>query len=539
MKNNILKIIYILSCILISACHIGGSQKYNSLDNYVQSYKNKSTYNNGLLDGIEPGVGYSSDAEHIAPMACFKSSKVIRDSSTSILHSELSMDKQELAKSLNLGFNFKGGYAQFSANAALNYIRDNNSNNLAISYNFINMISRKVNIKYSLNPKKILNKDGIEVYKEGSNPKFRLFCGDRLIDSYTEGAFVITTIQVILSNKIQKRQFEASIGTSISGFSDLSAKVINSKSSGLFDGKVVISAFQLGGDPTQLSKIIPTSMSCSFNDISKCDEFYNTGISNYLKNSFPSQFNKDDSFTPIGNLSFSPISLVDDLNMQISPSYITSEIEEARKKLLNLYSNNLANYQALSDVFYYYPVTLDSLFKKDVHNALKIAEENLFKLQDAKLCWTSPNNCIKTYHEIVGNLTKQNNRYLIANFSPYAYQFDGHLKTLPSWTFHARFYPSSPTTYILLPLPQSFIKITQKHLPVNGFNEAGTYDYYGQGYDWKCGNQYSNYRITPANNGAWSLEWVHCNGEYRSFDGVLQQTVIPSSAELYNFVLHQ
>ncbi|MDD3267120.1 MAG: hypothetical protein PHC75_08080 [Burkholderiales bacterium] len=79
---------------------------------------------------------------------------------------------------------------------------------------------------------------------------------------------------------------------------------------------------------------------------------------------------------------------------------------------------------------------------------------------------------------------------------------------------------------------------SQKHLPITGFNEAGTYDYYGQSYDWKCGSKYSSYRIYPASNGAWSLDWHHCTGEYRSFDAVLQQTVLPSSAELYNFVLH-
>lgn len=135
-------------------------------------------------------------------------------------------------------------------------------------------------------------------------------------------------------------------------------------------------------------------------------------------------------------------------------------------------------------------------------------------------------------------MNEQKNKYLISDFPPYAYQFDGRLQTIPAWKFHARFYPSSPTTYTLLPLPQWLLEPTQRHLPITGFNEAGTYDFEGNGYDWKCGNRYSSYKIVPSNNGFWSLRWHHCNGEYRDFDGVLQQTTLPSSADLYNFVLY-
>ncbi|MDD3267428.1 MAG: hypothetical protein PHC75_09665, partial [Burkholderiales bacterium] len=465
MKNNIILVVYLLYCILVSACNNGGIISH-SLDKYTQIHQTKFTNNNGLIDGMEPGVGYSSDTEHIAPIACFIPTQVIRDGGVSTLYSELSLNKAELAKFLNLGFNLKGGYAQFSANATLNYIKENNSNNLALSYNFVNMISRKVNIKYPLNLKKILNKEAIDVYDSGNNPKFRLFCGDRLIDGYTEGAFVITTIQVILGDKIQKQQFEASMGVSVAGFADLAAKIINYKERNILSGKIVISAFQLGGNPTQLSKIMPTSMSCSFDNINKCEEFYNTGVSDYLKNSFPNQFNKDSSFTPLGNLSFSPISLADDLNIKIASSYVTADIINARENLLQLYSNNLENYHALSDVLNFYPILLDTSFKKKVSDAMLIAEDNLTKLQEGKLCWILPNKCIKRYNEIIDTLSKQDNKYLISDFPPYAYQFSGRLKNFPLWTFNARFYPSSPTTYVLLPIPQAFMEASQKHLPI-------------------------------------------------------------------------
>ncbi|MDD3265989.1 MAG: hypothetical protein PHC75_02265 [Burkholderiales bacterium] len=503
---------------------------FTSDENYDKAFKQKFGSENSPLDGMVPGTGWSTDAEHIAPNICFNTSQVIRDGATSTLRSEYLLDQSKLTDFLNLSSTINGGWGSFGINATMNYIKETNSNNLSASYNFVEKISRKVNVKYPLSVSKLLNTDGQDAYDGGDNPKFRLFCGDRLISSYSEGAFIIANIQVQLADKFQKQQFDAHIGANFGGFSELSAKISSIKTQYNLHGKIIISAFQLGGDPTQLSKVMPTTMSCSFDDMAACDKLYNTGLSDYLKNSLPNQFTKDSAFTPIGDVQLSPMLLDDDYNMELAPTYVTEDVKIARNQLLTYESQNQANYQALSAVFNNYPVPLDAGFKSQVQNAVNIAYGNIVKLQNSTDCWSAPNRCIKTRDNIKSSLLEQPNKNLISGFNDKQFSISSNWR---NGGFNAVFYPTS--NIHLWVLNSNKVDTSRFYYPLSGNGNGFAFN--GIAHD-RNGTKDGEYMIYLENT-KWYVRWhYYCCGYDRYEYYPANVDVEKSYADLYNKVLN-
>lgn len=500
---------------------------YTSDENYEKAFKHKFGSENGLLDGMVPGTGWSSDAEHIAPNICFNTSQVIHDGAMAMLRSEYLLDYTKLTDFLNVSSSIKGGWGDFGVNATMNYINETNSNNLAVSYNFVEKISRKVNIKYSLSKNKLLNEDGADAYDDGKNPKFRLFCGDRLISSYSEGAFIIVNTQVVLDDKFQKQQFDANIGGNFAGFTELSAKIGTLSKSYKLQGKVIISAFQLGGDPSQLSRVMPSTMTCEFDNLAKCNDLYSTGLASYLKDYLPAQFTKDSAYTPIGDVQLSPILLDDDYDMTMAPSYITNDVKLARNDLINLANKNRANYQAVSAVLNNYPITLDVNFRNQVVNAQNIAHDNLTKLQAATDCWSAPNRCIKIHDAIKPTIIEQPNKNLITGFQDGA-KFDSNLSYGP---FKAYFYPNKAndaTLYLQAATDKSGF-----YYPTSGYGYFGAANMF-QGLAFETHQPRESRYLFYISNNAWNIQWQNATEAKRTFQA--NGGVIPVS--IYNFTLN-
>ena len=52
-------------------------------------------------------------------------------------------------------------------------------------------------MQYSYDIATTLSETGTNIYQNGENPMFRIFCGDTLIDSYSEGASIIFSVNII------------------------------------------------------------------------------------------------------------------------------------------------------------------------------------------------------------------------------------------------------------------------------------------------------------------------------------------------------
>jgi len=50
---------------------------------------------------------------------------------------------------------------------------------------------------------------------------FRLFCGDSLIDSYTEGAFLVFSVKISFADHTQKDSYVNTFGASFGPFANI------------------------------------------------------------------------------------------------------------------------------------------------------------------------------------------------------------------------------------------------------------------------------------------------------------------------------
>lgn len=102
---------------------------YTSMDNYEKAFNLKFASEQGPLDGMVPGTGWSTDAEHIAPNICFNTSQVIRDSTVATIRSDFLLDQEKLTDFLNLNASMKASWLSFGINASMNYIKEETSAN--------------------------------------------------------------------------------------------------------------------------------------------------------------------------------------------------------------------------------------------------------------------------------------------------------------------------------------------------------------------------------------------------------------------------
>lgn len=476
-----------------------------TLQDYEHLARLKAEHETGPLDGMTPGTGWSSDAQHIAPVECFSPLQVVRDGNMSTFRAEYISDINKLSDFLDLSVALHGGYGQFGTNDSLEFIKELNSDNLAMTFNFSEKISRNVTIKYSPLVSKLLNQDGKDIYNdETENPLFRLFCGDKLVSGYQEGAFIILSMQVIMTDMQQKQLLQSRLGANITSFAELAGAINWNRMIFNLHGAVTIHGLQIGGDPSQLSKALSSSIvSCSLDKIDECQKSM-AGLINYANNSLPTQFDKPGAYTPIGGVKTS-WDLAEDLQMKLAPSYVNMDVINARQQLINISEANRSNYSHLTAVADGYPIPLDQDYRKRVIDAKNISYYNSLKLQDAPDCWDMPHRCLKLKDNIINSLVSQPDKDLLMNFGLGCSIFVPVIGDNAS--FSATFFPNRPNSEAILKSPAD---TSVRYYPLVGHGGCDT-RIVGNAHDGGL-SQPSVYMIDINQNQA-KMTWYNARGD--------------------------
>jgi hypothetical protein len=193
------------------------------------------------------------------------------------------------------------------------------------------------------------------------------------------------------------------------------------------NGKVSITGFQLGGDPSQLSKLLSASVvDCDIKNTQACQDTAKNLI-NYVSNIFPTQFKKDESgiwTSPLVPLTqFKKDYLLSDIGFNLSPTYITKEIEDKRNDLIRLFNLNDYYQKNINYLLRYYPVQLDETFAK-LNNVLS---NNIYLLLNgneygnkALDCFEFPFKCVDSYNSLLANVDMEINtkiKTLLSDFN--------------------------------------------------------------------------------------------------------------------------
>jgi hypothetical protein len=180
------------------------------------------------------------------------------------------------------------------------------------------------------------------------------------------------------------------------------------------DGKLEVTAYQIGGDASQLAKVFGKCdkayclTSCSLNNLDACDGIIG-GILSYAQNDFLEQIDLQ-SGVVLGNaapISYTMPALSDITSLSIATSVITNTIIAARKFFGELYAKQE---EILSFVTHALDFPESNYIPNDI--ALQnlqltkhVLENNIALLESAGLtCYSDPTKCEEIKHTIVGEL---------------------------------------------------------------------------------------------------------------------------------------
>lgn len=378
--------------------------------------KSVSTRNFGA---IVPGAGYSHDSQQIAPNLCYNTVVTATTGQQGVVNLNSAMSFSDFERKLHFNVDVKGGYGMFSAEAEADYLRTLQDLEYTLSLNYFEFLFDSVMIRLAGPGHKALTETGMTIYTDHKIKKlFGLLCGDEYISMYQQGALLLMNIKIHFKSHLDKQEFKSKVGGSFGNLVSASTEIQNVARKYNMQGIVIMQAYQKGGNPAELSKILTRdsrgtyyALSCDIQHMDNCVKAA-SGLLNYAVEYFPQQisFNPDKGLVPLGTgfLKHDPIT---EYGLTPPPSLVNKEVVETRNQLANLLNENQFYKQKLEMLMNGY-IEWDKKepMYKTIVDLHKIAVDNIDHI-------TLPNNpddgAIKCYNhptfckEVVNSIRKE------------------------------------------------------------------------------------------------------------------------------------
>lgn len=185
------------------------------------------------------------------------------------------MSFEDLSYLLKVDLREKVGWKWFSFSAEASYMKFIEDKDYTLSLNYYQSVEDSVSVQLKGVGLDGLTSVGQNFYRNGTNPYFRLVCGDNIITSYKHGAQLILGMSVHFHSHEQKDSFTSHGGLNLGDIVKASKDVQRIATSLKIDGNLTIHAMQMGGNPAELSKIISfngsfSATTCSISNIASC-----------------------------------------------------------------------------------------------------------------------------------------------------------------------------------------------------------------------------------------------------------------------------
>jgi len=241
------------------------------------------------------GMGYDSEKE-IRRGECITGTVVEEGKPISTANLTMMMNEKALEKDLGLaaGFRYRSGVTTTSASA--NFVKNSKESSYSTSAIFKGDYTFKDKILSKLD----LSPLGRKLEK---NPdRFKKTCGDHFTIVQSYGAKIYFSIRIDFKTAESKQEFNAKFSLSSPSL-DVNADFKLGKKEFSKDTKITVSALQIGGDVTKLTRIFNNPnggstgktesynfVQCSFGDLQKCEEVLASAIdyATNTENGFPS-----------------------------------------------------------------------------------------------------------------------------------------------------------------------------------------------------------------------------------------------------------
>ncbi|MEZ0605694.1 hypothetical protein ACAX43_26525 [Paraburkholderia sp. IW21] len=339
-----------------------------------------------------PGDAYDTDKQDFLGGACVAGSLVPAGTATSSFSFQNSLSQSEAQSQLGIEV---GGRAQFGAvstSAAAKFAQSSTSSQYSISSIWLS--------DYELPTDRFLYSGLTAAGKsvQSSAGQWTATCGDEYVSEITRGAKLFFSIRIDFNSLEQKQSFQTEF--SIAGpLYSVNATMAQASRQFSRDTKVKISAFQIGGDVSKITRIFDPSsngsesfVQCTLGDLSKCAAVIQSAL-NYATDTskgFPSQIAPGASpgSAPLlyRTTSYSSLGL-----QEPGPPFLSQIVTESRKNLANTFNNQL---QYKLDIDRLLEFGLEGEKRTRIEEQQKSVDANLASLLTASaVCYDSPPNC--------------------------------------------------------------------------------------------------------------------------------------------------
>lgn len=251
-----------------------------------------------------------------------------------------------------------------------------------------------------------LNQIGKNVWSAGIDT-FRQYCGNSYISTINYGGKLYITVELNFRNKAEKDSFNASLSGKVPLIAEVSVKFSQWEERTHAEGHFKVVAYQLGGDPTKLGRILEGAKTniCKFDNINDCRIVLNNAV-DYASRDYPNQFGgivpgEIPRAAGIIGVDTTPYFIFDP-KIQI-PTQVAQDIINMRNQLGHkLDSENLHNNRAS------YIKTISNLnpgYRELIHLYQRERENSVHKLKLAgKHCFENIPTCVEHGRQILDSL---------------------------------------------------------------------------------------------------------------------------------------
>lgn len=339
------------------------------------------------------GSPYDRTKQDFLSQQCVSGSPTLTGSAEATLHLDQSMSEEEASESLGFGV---GGHARFGVtdvSASAKFLSQSASSSYSVSaiYSAI----------YNFRTTKLLsvhrNTLGLELAPNFE--RWKNACGDSFVDEIRTGARLFFSIRVDFKSQKQKQEFEAEF--SVSGpLAGAEGELKNASQRLGRDVKIVISAYQYGGDVSKLSEIFGGAngagepyLQCTLGHFEQCASVIQKALA-YATNStsgFPSQIIDKPADISYGVATYGAAGI------DTEPYPTISELsEQSRVELSTRFEVTYKQYLTASRLLDVTPIQLHksrlSLLKDILWSNLRVMS------QSAKVCYETSEKCPDEVH---------------------------------------------------------------------------------------------------------------------------------------------
>jgi hypothetical protein len=357
------------------------------------------------------GFGYSTDRDTPTVMCIDPGTTTYGGSGRGLVDVAKNYSLREIKKFLHISTDIDINVGLFSDDITADFVHQSEDDQYSESFMYRTAIELRNSIYNPPATGDVLNRVGQAFQKDPD--AFRKYCGDKYVSQIYWGGQLYLGVKMQFHNSDDRQTFDTEMKGSYADIFSMDAKLSEAVSKVNKEGAISIYAFQLGGDPTKLGKILgggggkaPITQ-CSFDNLQKCQDMLNALITYATStegDNFPTQIKIGGPDVPVSAAQLGPDLLeYAYLGVPISASSkLTPEIKQARLHLadeLSQTTTDIHRTQFLIGTSSYPPYT------QKLQGVLDNLQYNNALIDNAgQTCFTDLDNCLATQQQTDLNL---------------------------------------------------------------------------------------------------------------------------------------